>query len=50
MQEGTPPLVWKLIQECWRQDPAARPLAADVVSRLEDIIHQFGLERPQELS
>jgi hypothetical protein len=33
--DNTPDPLWKLIQDCWDPEPAARPLASVVVRRLE---------------
>jgi hypothetical protein len=34
-------LVWGLFEECWAQEPAARPTIEDVVQRLGDIHFQI---------
>nr|KAJ3421023.1 hypothetical protein HK105_004702 [Polyrhizophydium stewartii] len=34
---GLPEALWQIIEDCWQQDPAARPSFAQVVERLEKL-------------
>jgi hypothetical protein len=34
VEDGCPEMLCKLLQQCWSDDPASRPLFGDIVARL----------------
>lgn len=38
--ENTPPMLRKLLLECWKLNPAHRPSAAEVADRLDEILQE----------